>query len=713
MQDLDLESHGLKVLPVDPERIHPFPDGRAVRVWNEDAQVAEEIARISPPDADAYLKWVDFWVRAARIIHPYMLTAPPTLAEIMASVQGTNDEAVLERILFGSAYDMLDQFFESEQVKALFAWSFNDAPLFFARLETSRFGDPRYQGILQGGMGSLPRSIEQAARSYGAQFETNAEVRRVLIENGSAIGVELIDGRQIRAGTVVSNLDPKRSLLDIVDEGHLPSDFRARIRSLKNMRASMKLHASLSEPPDLSHYFGGDWDLGYLGRVRMCPSLDHVRAGRADADAGRLPHHPSMIMQIPSVYDPSMAPEGKHCMSVWVETAAFELADGSWDDAREQVADLIVDALSVYAPNIKDAIIDRQVVTPLGPGTRGRAHQRRHPPPGYDPSAVLRLPASPRLEQLPYPNRKLLSLRSRDPSGRLRVRGPGPQRRPCHPPRHGARFLTTPHHPSDPEPFTAESIRHNLNTSFMGRDLLFYDTLPTTMDVADMKAMAGASEGTVILADDQTAGRGRFDRKWVVEKGAAIAVSIILRPPPPVSARLHIVCSLAVARAAETAAGLKPAIKWPNDVLLDGKKTSGILLTSNRDRDGKLYVNAGIGINVNQTAESLSEITPPATSLRVQAGQPVSRLEVFCALLHHLEKLYLEAVSGSDLLDVWRSYLVTLGQHVRVQWRREDMLGFVEEGRAEDIDEFGRLLLRTAEGELKTLVSGEVTLHVQ
>ncbi len=365
VRDLDLERHGLRVLTVDPERIHPFPDGRAVRVWDDDAWVAEEVARISPPDGDAYLRWSTFWERAARVIHPYILTDPPTLAELMASVQGTDDEPVLESILFGSAYDMLDRFFASEQVKALFAWSFNDAPLFFARLETSRFGDPRYQGILRGGMGSLPRAIEAAARSHGAQFETSAEVRRVLVENGAAIGVELADGRQVRAGTVVSNLDPKRSLLDIVDEGHLPPDFRARVRSLKNMRASIKLHASLSEPPDLSHYFGGEWDLAYLGRVRMCPSLDYVRAGRADADAGRLPHHPSMIMQIPSVYDPSMAPEGKHCMSVWVETAAFELADGSWDDAREQVADLIVDNLSIYAPNIKDAIIERQVVTPL------------------------------------------------------------------------------------------------------------------------------------------------------------------------------------------------------------------------------------------------------------------------------------------------------------------------------------------------------------
>ena len=245
----------------------------------------------------------------------------------------------------------------------------------------------------------------------------------------------------------------------------------------------------------------------------------------------------------------------------------------------------------------------------------------------------------------------------------------------------------------------------------MGRELFFYESLPTTMDVADMKAVAGAPEGTAIVADDQTAGRGRFDREWVAEKGATIAVSVILRPPPPVTPRLHIVCSLAVARAIEAAADLKPRIKWPNDVLLDGRKASGILLTSSRDRNGKPYVNTGIGINVNQTPDALSQISPPATGLRAQLGRSVSRVNVLCALLLHLEKLYLEALSGTGLLDVWRSYLVTLGQHVRVQWRREDMAGFVEEGLAEDVDEFGRLLLRTSDGELKTLASGEVTLH--
>ena len=264
----------------------------------------------------------------------------------------------------------------------------------------------------------------------------------------------------------------------------------------------------------------------------------------------------------------------------------------------------------------------------------------------------------------------------------------------------------------DPEPFTLDSIKAGMTTSFMGRDLFFYESIPTTMDVADMKAIGGAPEGAAVVASDQTAGRGRFDREWVAEKNATIAVSVILRPPPPVIARLHIVCSLAVARAIETTTTLRARIKWPNDVLLEGKKASGILLRSSRDRNGKTYVNAGIGINVNQSPESLAVISPPATSMRVQEGKPISRVQIFCALLHHLEKLYLEALSGSDMLDLWRAYLITLGQQVRVQWRREDMAGFVEEGIAEDVDEFGRLLLRTGDGELKNLASGEVTLHV-
>ena len=264
---------------------------------------------------------------------------------------------------------------------------------------------------------------------------------------------------------------------------------------------------------------------------------------------------------------------------------------------------------------------------------------------------------------------------------------------------------------SGTDDLSAEAVQRHLGTRFMGRELYFFDTLPTTMDVADEKAAAGASDGTAIVADDQTAGRGRFDRKWVGKKGAAIAVSVVLRPPPEVALKLHMVCSLAVAWSIEKACGLSPRIKWPNDVLLSGKKVSGILLTANRYQNGVGHVNAGIGINVNLDGEDLAEIRPEATSLRKELGRPVSRVEVFCALMEGLERYYLEAREGGDLLETWQSYLDTLGKQVRVQWRREDRAGFVEEGFAEDVDEQGRLILRLEDGARKTLVSGEVTLH--
>ena len=365
VEDLELESHGFRVLRVDPERVQPFPDGRGIRLWEDDQRVAEELSRFSRSDGEAYLRWSAFWGRAASIIHRYILTAPPTLSDLVMSVRGTEDEEVLERILFGSVFDMLDEYFESEQVKAAFGLSFNDAPLYYARMQTSRFGNKRYQGVAEGGMGAVSQSMAQAARSHGVAIQTEAQVRKVLVEMGRAIGVVLQDGQEIRAGAVVSNADPKRTFLGMVDGDDLPPGFQARVRSLKNSNASLKLHIALSEAPDLSRYFGDEWDPKYLARVRICPSLDYARAARQDAALGRTPDHPAMILQVPSVIDPSMAPEGQHCLSIWVETTAFNLAEGSWDDVKERVADHIVDTLASYAPNLKSAIIDREIVTPL------------------------------------------------------------------------------------------------------------------------------------------------------------------------------------------------------------------------------------------------------------------------------------------------------------------------------------------------------------
>ena len=365
VEDLDLESHGFRVLNMDPERIHPFPDGRGLRLWEDDQRVAEEISRFSSHDGEAYLRWSAFWERAASIIHPYILTSPPTLSDLVMSVRGTENEEILERILFGSVFAMLDEYFESEQVKAVFGPSQNNAPLHYARHHTGRFGNKRYRGIAEGGMGAVSQSMAKAARSHGVAIQTEAQVQKVLVERGKAVGVVLKDGQEIRASAVVSNADPKRTFLGMVDGDELPAGFQARVRALKNSTSSLKLHVALSEAPDLSRYFGDEWDPKYVSRVRICPSLDYARAGRQDAELGRTPNHPAMILQVPSVIDPSMAPPGKHCLSIWVETAAFNLAEGSWDDVKERVADHILDTLASYAPNLKSAIMDREIVTPL------------------------------------------------------------------------------------------------------------------------------------------------------------------------------------------------------------------------------------------------------------------------------------------------------------------------------------------------------------
>ncbi len=263
------------------------------------------------------------------------------------------------------------------------------------------------------------------------------------------------------------------------------------------------------------------------------------------------------------------------------------------------------------------------------------------------------------------------------------------------------------------EDFGADSVKAGLSTRFMGRRVYFYETLPTTMDVADAKAREGAPEGTVVLADEQTAGRGRFGRSWVTPKGSTIAVSIILRPKIQEAAKLGMMVTLGVVRSLERSYGLSPRIKWPNDVLINGKKVCGILLTSSLQGDRPEYVNAGIGINANLGREVLSHISPPATSLSDELGHPVSRLRVFTTLMEELEELYLSIRRGASLLPQWEPYIVTLGQQVQVQWRREDREGYVERGYAESVDEEGRLLLRLPGGTLKRLVAGEVTLHSQ
>lgn len=249
------------------------------------------------------------------------------------------------------------------------------------------------------------------------------------------------------------------------------------------------------------------------------------------------------------------------------------------------------------------------------------------------------------------------------------------------------------------------SIVENLRTKFIGQNILYYPVTPSTMDAAKQAIREVAAEGTVVIADHQTAGRGRLGREWLSPPDSNILLSIVLYPMPEQLPRLTIAACLAVAQSIEKVTGLETTIKWPNDVLIAGKKVSGILIESDAHGDRVNYAIVGIALNVNLDPTTIPEISETATSLKEMLGRKVSRREMLIALLDEFETLYNALRRGEPIDREWRQRLETLGQRVAVRCGDE-----VQEGVAEGVDEDGNLLLRHSDGSLMTIAAGDVTI---
>lgn len=252
---------------------------------------------------------------------------------------------------------------------------------------------------------------------------------------------------------------------------------------------------------------------------------------------------------------------------------------------------------------------------------------------------------------------------------------------------------------------SSESIADNLRTRLVGRRVLYFPSVTSTMDVAREEVRRGAPEGTAIVADEQTAGKGRIERVWRSPRGS-IAVSVVLRPPMAYLTSLVMLAALAVVHSIENVTGLKAQIKWPNDVLIDGRKVCGILIESDV-RMGKVnYATIGIGVNVNVRLNDYPELMKTAASLSGELGKEVSRLEIVRALLSEIDRLYLALLDGAPIYEQWQKRLVTLGRRVRVT-SGETVL----EGVAESVAPDGRLLVRLPDGSLTEVIAGDVTLR--
>ena len=373
IDDLELRKHGFHIYPIDPSRVHPFPNGKVFTLWHDDARTAEELRKLSPEDADAWPEWAGFWHRAVRILSDYYLGPPPSLAQLTERFRQEGEEELLETLLTVPLRDLIDRYFISDEVRTAVSTGSVDmgdisAPGSAYITALYRFSafrqDTENYGIVRGGMGSITQALARSAEASGVSIRTGAAVRRVLTNGGRATGVVLEDGEVIEADIVLSNADPKRTFLKLLSETDIGEEFTNEVRSLKTRAASGKFLCALKELPDLSGYLGPGYNPEHLAMMTLCPTVDQCESSWNDAKNGRVPDTPIIHLQIPTVYDKTVSPEGCHVLSLWVYFLPPHVRDGSWGEIRQQFGEHLIDEVSKYAPNFRDAIIDWVLLTP-------------------------------------------------------------------------------------------------------------------------------------------------------------------------------------------------------------------------------------------------------------------------------------------------------------------------------------------------------------
>ncbi len=373
IDDLEMRRYGFHVYPLDPSRVHPYPNGKAVTLWHDDAQTVEDLQDISPEDANNWFEWANFWHRAVAILSDYYLGPPPSLAELTDRFRQEGEEELLETLLTVPFKELIERYFVSEEVKAAVSTGAMDmgdisAPGSAYMSALYRFSafreDTENYGIVRGGMGGITQSLAKSAEANGVSIRTGAEVKRILTSNGKATGVELADGEVIGADVIVSNADPKRTYLKLLSEADLEAEFVDEVKSLKTKAASAKFLCAIKELPDFSRHLGPNYNPEHLAMMTICPTIDQCENAWNDAKNGRITETPIMQLQIPSVYDPTVAPEGQHVLSLWVYFLPPHVKDSSWSDERQRYGEWLIDYVSQYAPNFRDIIIDWTFLTP-------------------------------------------------------------------------------------------------------------------------------------------------------------------------------------------------------------------------------------------------------------------------------------------------------------------------------------------------------------
>ena len=387
--DLRLAEYGLRMVPCDPAIQVPFPDGHVVPWWADRRRAKAEFATISAKDAETFVEVDDRLKKLARYLQPFFMEPPPEidtrsmrgwgdLFRVGKKFRGISSDEVSQLIYFltGSLGEFLDHNYESEKIKTMFlannVYGKHGGPyqpgtaigLLFHLLSGGEHERQGFYGHVMGGMGAITQALAASGRKLGVEIRTSAPVAQIDVRDGRARGVVLEDGTEIRARIVLSNADPKRTFLKMVAASELPNEFLHSIRCIKMEGPCAKVNLVLDAEP---RFTGTSPTASALERTfyTLVPSLAFAERCYDIAKFGEIPEELWVDCVVSSNADPSLAPAGKHILTCFVQYVPYHLREGNWDEKRELLGNRVTKKIAEYAPNVPNAIVARQVLTPL------------------------------------------------------------------------------------------------------------------------------------------------------------------------------------------------------------------------------------------------------------------------------------------------------------------------------------------------------------
>jgi phytoene dehydrogenase-like protein len=389
IRDLRLGDYGFEAIERNPASFSPFLDGRYLMLGTGSTKDVEEIGKFSERDAQSYPRYEAMLERVASVVEPTLTQVPPNIVHpsLGQMLEAGKMGRALQRlgpamgeaveVLTGAARPILDRWFESEEVKGTIATDAiigafmapsmpGTAYVLFHHVMGETNGKRGVWSYVRGGMGGLTQALAAAAKDLGVEIRTEAEVSRILTRGNRVTGVALANGDEFRAKRVASGVDCHLTFETMLDPSALPPDFREAIARISYSSASCKINVALERLPSFTALPGHEPGPQHFGTVHLCPDQDFIERAYDEAKYGAFSREPVVECTMPSSLDPTVAPPGKHLMSMFTQYAPYRLKDGPWTDAlRNEYADRCFDVVECYAPGFKDSVIDRQILTPV------------------------------------------------------------------------------------------------------------------------------------------------------------------------------------------------------------------------------------------------------------------------------------------------------------------------------------------------------------